>query len=157
MSKIVSNSSCIDNTFFRNTSINVPLQQTRRFKTVDLCTPAVRTDYELQIDSFVYSDYPYRIDPPLSFKYCKNYELDQFEISGRGIYDDIFAYGETLKEALEMLTEAILPTFWGECLTFTITDKSHKLAKIALDLKERVISTEDKGLLNNGSSETKEN
>ena len=85
------------------------------------------------------------------FKWCKDYKLDQFEICGRGIYDDIFAYGETLVEALEMLTEAILPTFWEECLDFNATDRTSKLARIALDLKDKVTSTENRDLLHDGS------
>ena len=135
MSQTVLPSSFTNTTFVCN---NLSLE-TRDFKVFNvLHFPVVNADYELPIDSFVYSDCHYRIDPPLSFKWRKNYKLKQFEISGRGIYDDIFAYGETLTEALEMLTEAILPTFWEECLTFNVTAASQKLAQIALDIKNRV-------------------
>ena len=117
--------------------------------------PKVDTYYELSINTFMYMDYRCQVDPPLLFKWRKNYGLDQFEIYGRDIYDDIFAYGETLSEASEMLKEAILPTFWEECLDFNATDKTSKLARIALDLKDRVIFTENKDLLHDGGFKEK--
>ena len=61
-----------------------------------------------------------------------------FERNGTPPYEDILVYGETIKEAWDVLDKEILPILWEEYVNGDDIKMSHKAKAIKFDLEARV-------------------
>lgn len=92
----------------------------------------------LPVDSFVWEDQQYSISPPLIFKRKFNEETRLVEVLGEGVYEDLFLYGETLNDALQILREEILPDLWADYISENPPRLSERAEKMTFDLGNRV-------------------
>lgn len=95
-------------------------------------------DSKLVVDYFYSKDVQYTISPALQFEWVLNRETGFLEITGTGVYEDILVYGDSLKQAMAVLQEGILPLLWEDCVTKNDVRLTARASRIASDLKSRV-------------------
>ena len=93
---------------------------------------------EILVDSFVSMNRRHRISPALVFRCEFDSTTSMFEMNGAPPYEDILVYGETIKEAWDVLDKEILPILWEEYVNGDDIKLSPKAKEIKLDLETRV-------------------
>ena len=99
--------------------------------------PSSTFPLELSIEQFGPPNGRIRLDPPLDVTCNLDEETGLYELEGRGPYDGVLLYGETVKEVVDMLEKDVLPMFWEDCQNAENLKLSPGMLKIVTDLKER--------------------
>ena len=92
----------------------------------------------LEVDSFLFDTGVLRLSPALTFSCDLDRDTMLFELTGESPYDDVLVYGETVKEAVSVLREEILPILWQDCVSDETVKLSQRAQEMKRDLEKRV-------------------
>ena len=98
-------------------------------------TPSPTT---LEVASFLFDTGVLRLSPALTFSCDLDRDTMLFELTGVSPYDDVLVYGETVKEAVSVLREEILPILWQDCVSDETVKLSQRAQEMKRDLEQRV-------------------
>lgn len=97
------------------------------------------TNHRVYIDSFIVEGQALQLNPPISFVLMLNIDEETIEVRGEHAYQDIFVYGDTLSDAVEILQTEILPILWEDCREEETALLSSRARQMAIDFRIRVI------------------
>ena len=95
---------------------------------------------ELSIGQFGPSNGRLRLNPPLEVTCNLDEETGLYELEGPPPYDGVILYGETVREAIDILEKDVLTMFWEDCQNAESLKLSPGMLEIVADLHQRVVA-----------------